>query len=123
MEKYILSLILVISCYAYSQPLRLQDDNYNLDSIAKSNVENIVYTTNLQTFFSFYPFLKLRVTASIRLNKGSFFVFSPTTDYFDFGLYDIRAKYTFTPTIRITQRVFIPGNNKWSYTTGVVIKL
>ena len=110
-EKTYPSVTYVLSYYPKGRHFEewLKKVGMNADYIAKKSADEGTIVHNLAEAYLLGKEIKLMPVGQFPSN--------------DFGLYDIRAKYTFTPTIRIIQRVFIPGNNKWSYTTGVVIKL
>lgn len=116
----LLLFILEYNC-SFSQPLRTYGEHYNLDSIAKANIANIVYKQPASKIFTTNPMNRFKFTARIQLNSSAFANGLTTEDLLSFGAYDIRARFYITPDLKVFQRMFIVGT-KTFYTTGVVFK-
>jgi len=119
-KKQLLILLLVLPWMGFGQPLR-RVEQYNLDSVAKSNVAKIVYPQTHDGMLSYNPFWRFKITASVQLNSNIFSEELTTEDWLSFGAYDIRARFYITPNFKIFQKTFITGNNIF-YTTGIVTK-
>lgn len=116
----LLLFILGYNC-SFSQPLRTYGKHYNLDSIAKANIANIVYKQPASKIFTTNPMNRFKFTARVQLNSSAFANGLTTEDLLSFGAYDLRARYYITPDFKVFQRMFIVGN-KTFHTTGVVFK-
>jgi hypothetical protein len=119
-KKQLLVLLWVIPCIVLSQPLR-RIEYYNLDSIAKSNIEKIVYHQPPTGILTYNPFWRFKITASVQLNSDVFQNELTVEDYLNICSYDVRARFYITPGLKVFQRVFLTGNNRF-YTTGAVLK-
>ena len=121
----IITLLLLLIGYncVFSQPLRTYGEyyNYNLDSIAKANVANIVYKQPASKKFTTNPMNRFKFTARVQLNSSAFANGLTTEDLLSFGAYDLRVRFYITPDLKVFQRMFIVGT-KTFYTTGVVFK-
>jgi len=113
-------LIWVIPCIFLSQPLR-RVEQYNLDSIAKSNIAKIVAPKTPTGILAYNPFWRLKVTASVQLNSNVFQNGLTAEDYLNISSYDIRARFYVIPDLKVFQRVFITGKNTFN-TTGIMLK-
>lgn len=116
----LLLFILEYNC-SFSQPIRIYGEHYNLDSIAKANIANIVYKQPASKIFTTNPMNRFKFTARVQLNSSAFANGLTTEDLLSFGAYDLRARYYITPDLKVFQRMFIVGT-KTFYTTGVVFK-
>jgi len=116
----LLLLLIGYNC-SFSQPIRIYGEHYNLDSIAKANIANIVYKQPASKIFTTNPMNRFKFTARVQLNSSAFANGLTTEDLLSFGAYDLRARYYITPDLKVFQRMFIVGT-KTFYTTGVVFK-
>ena len=121
MKTITLLLLLIGYNCSFSQPIRIYGEHYNLDSIAKANIANIVYKQPASKIFTTNPMNRFKFTARVQLNSSAFANGLTTEDLLSFGAYDLRARYYITPDLKVFQRMFIVGT-KTFYTTGVVFK-
>lgn len=121
MKTITLLLLLIGYNCSFSQPIRIYGEHYNLDSVAKANVANIVYKQPASKIFTTNPMNRFKFTARVQLNSSAFANGLTTEDLLSFGAYDLRARYYITPDFKVFQRMFIVGN-KTFHTTGVVFK-
>lgn len=129
MKKILTSLVIFISLNVLSQPLKLYDDKYNFDSIAKININRILLPKSSDGVVVIKPYERFKVTLSTKLNSNVIINANglselTITDYFNFGAYDIRARFYITPNLKIFQRVFITGiyKNNYIFSTGLILK-
>ena len=99
----------------------------NLDSIAKANVKAIVYNRDHHGYFSTDPSRRFKLTISAGVNSNLNFSnigHFKLHDYFNFGAYDIRARFYITHNIKIFQRVLVTGlyESNYFFTTGLIKK-
>jgi hypothetical protein len=129
MKNLLTTIVIFISLNVLSQPLKLYDDKYNFDSIAKININKILIPKTSDGIVVIKPYDRFKVTLSTKLNSSVIINANglselTITDYFNFGAYDIRARFYITPNFKVFQRVFITGINKNNYlfSTGVMLK-
>lgn len=127
MCKLLTFLILISFSCCFSQPLRNKYQNYNYDSIAKSNLSRYTIQNENDGICKIQPSERFKVTISTRINNNPIQngIYNITfNDILFAGSYDIRARFYITPDLKVFQRVFITGlgNQNIFYTTGFIVK-
>lgn len=110
----------------FSQPLVNKYSIINYDSIARSNVNNIVFKPE-NDYVCRLEHSKFQLSVSTKIKRTPLQdKFSDLTidDVIFVGSYDIRARFYITPNIKVFQRAFITGlsGGQIFHTTGVMIK-